>query len=555
MFQPGTLIDKYRISHQLGDGGMGAVFAAEHVVLRRPAAIKVLHPHVAQRPELVQRFVNEAMAAAALNHRNIIGVLDCGQVNGQWYIALDFLSGRSLEGEIRARGGAPFDLATILHVLGEASNGLHAAHERGFVHRDVKPDNLFITQTEDDPLRVIVLDFGIAKLGEHAHGVATQSNVIMGTPAYMAPEQLHDTKDVDRRADVFALGVIAYEMVTARRPWGDATSAYAIIEQRARIRAAPNPRAIDGRLPKKWADVVARAMEPDRDRRWPTAKHFALALAEATPVPSHSRGGLAILERYAAELTRAPKESETVGTRVPTELQQPVPVGTPTAPLGPVAAAPSVSDGVPRAPASSPGALGPSGSISTISSSSGQVSASPQRASSRRFVLGAALAGVAAAGVVVAFAVTRRDGPDEPRAAAPPAIAADASVDVSIDAAPRTSALAIVTEPAGAQVTIDGDGKGAAPLNLPLLVGHEVMIRAEMTGHAPAEQRVTVGEQPATVRLVLAPLVDAAPPQVTTEKPRERRRKPRRGTDRTSGEPTSGDKSGEGFSFDDVGGD
>ena len=283
---PGMLVDKYRVDRLLGDGGMGAVYLAEHVVLGRRAAIKVLHPHITGNAEIVQRFINEAIGAASLNHRNIIHVLDCGQLpgSGAWYIALEFLDGESL-GSFLDRQGGPVELATILHIMVEACNGLHAAHERNYVHRDVKPDNLYLTRTDDDPVRVVVLDFGIAKLNQPAQGVATRSNVVMGTPAYMAPEQLRDSKDVDRLADVFALGVILYEMLTGTRPWGSTTSLYDIIAQHAQMRSPPDPRDRNAAVPASVAAVVMRAMEPDPDRRLSSAKDLGWALAEATPMP------------------------------------------------------------------------------------------------------------------------------------------------------------------------------------------------------------------------------------------------------------------------------
>jgi serine/threonine-protein kinase len=208
---------------------MGQVYYAEHVVLARPAAIKVLHPQVAARTQLVQRFINEARAAAALQHRNIIDVYDCGvwpspsAPGAQWYIALKFLRGRSLGSMIAEQRGRSVDLPMMVHILGEVCNGLQAAHDRGIVHRDLKPDNIFLTQTEDDPIRSVLLDFGIAKLHEDGGGVGTKTGEVFGTPAYASPEQLDNSATVDNRTDIFSLGVIAFEMLTGVRPWGATT--------------------------------------------------------------------------------------------------------------------------------------------------------------------------------------------------------------------------------------------------------------------------------------------------------------------------------------------
>jgi serine/threonine-protein kinase len=520
VIQPGTMVGPYRIHSLLGEGGMGAVYYGEHVVLGRPAAIKVLLPHIAQNTGLVQRFVNEARIAAAMKHRNVVDVLDCGMFPGpdvpgaQWFIALEYLHGKSLGKMIAERGGQPFDLPTIVHIVGEAANGLHAAHEKhNLVHRDVKPDNLFIVQEDEDPYRVKTLDFGIAKLRQPGHGgMQTQSQTGMGTPAYAAPEQLREAAEVDRRADVWALGVVAYEMATGVRPWGATTSVWQIIAHHTEMKKAPDPRDVRPDLPKKFARVISKAMEPDPDRRWKTAKDFVRALAEATQMP-FSGTAMVILEKYAPEIAKSTSHSLTVGRPLPAEVRADA-AAIATAPERPVAMQPqplTISDGVPRAPGTAP-AAGHS-PISTLSASSGQMvaPATPRR---RRRALIAAGAGVGAAGiaVVVAFAISGggEGGEPEPRAAA--AATVDAAAAPPIDAARATSALAIVTEPGGATIFVNGVAKGASPINLQLPVGDRVDVRAELDGYSPTGQAVTVEATPGTVRLALARVVDAGVP-------------------------------------------
>ena len=517
---PGTQIEKYRIAHLLGDGGMGAVYAADHVVLGRRAAIKVLHPHIATNAEIVQRFINEALGAASLDHRNIIRVLDCGQIpgNGAWYIALEFLDGESL-GAYLHRAGGPIDLPTALHILVEASNGLHAAHERNYVHRDVKPDNFFLTRTPDDPIRVVVLDFGIAKLNQPTQGVSTRSNIVMGTPAYMAPEQLRDSKDVDRRADIFALGVIAYEMATGVRPWGATTSLYDIIAQHTQMTAPPDPRQLRPDIPHAWASVVGRALEPQPERRWPTAKEFAWALAEATPMP-YSRNGTSLLEKFAPELMKASNDSLTVGRPVPAELRSPS-----SSPLVALDSAPprphtpvTVSDGVPRMggtggvapptqplpPSSLPGV--PHGPISTLAASSGQSLAPEAEPRARRWFLPAiALVGLGVGGA--AALLVAKGGDDKPRTAAQVPSVADAAP--AAEPVKATTTVRIETEPTGADVRVDGVARGAAPIDAQLAIGAAVTVRAELPGYGPVEERVRVEAGLAPRRLTLTPLPDA----------------------------------------------
>ncbi|MCA9675223.1 MAG: protein kinase [Myxococcales bacterium] len=547
------LVDKYRVDRLLGDGGMGAVYLAEHVVLGRRAAIKVLHPHITGNAEIVQRFINEAIGAASLNHRNIIHVLDCGQLpgSGAWYIALEFLDGESL-GSFLDRQGGPVELATILHIMVEACNGLHAAHERNYVHRDVKPDNLYLTRTDDDPVRVVVLDFGIAKLNQPAQGVATRSNVVMGTPAYMAPEQLRDSKDVDRLADVFALGVILYEMLTGTRPWGSTTSLYDIIAQHAQMRSPPDPRDRNAAVPASVAAVVMRAMEPDPDRRLSSAKDLGWALAEATPMP-YSSNGIPLLEQYARELGRSSTDSMTVGRRVPSELvagSAPILPSEPGArPLTPA----TLSDGVPRGPGwTPPPAAGtqvmpadtaaPARPISTIAGSSGQVERGEDaRPSGRRWLLGAvAVAGLGVGAIAAALVATGGDD----RAGKRVADAATAAA-TSRDAGPATPAmttLTVETTPPRATVLVDGQMRGQAPVSVSLPPDAQVVVRAELDGYQPVEQPIVVrGGSTMRVPLTLAPELDAgeAVDVAPTGKTRRSHTSPRTGSG-------SGDRAGTG---------
>lgn len=547
------MIGQYRVLSLLGEGGMGAVYRGEHVVLGRQSAIKVLLPHVAREPVLVQRFVNEACIAANMNHRNIVNVFDCGMFSspdapeGQWYIALEYLHGKSLGSFIAEHAGNPIDIATIVHVIGEAANGLHAAHEQHkLVHRDVKPDNLFLTKTEDDPLRVKVLDFGIAKLRQQANGVQTRSQTVMGTPAYAAPEQLRDSKEVDARADVWALGVITHEMITGVRPWGSTTSVWEIIARQSALKKAPDPREFRPDTPDKIAAVISRAMEPDPDRRWKTAKAYACALAEAGTMP-YSVNCMAILERYAVELTRSSNKSVTVGRALPETIRA-VPPEIVTARERPMLAPqPHISDGV--YPASSPAPIEAARPLSTFAASAGQSVASPPRHRGRGLLLTLGAASVAAAGIVVAV-VTMRESPSttepqhEHRSAA---AVADADLAQS-DTAPKTSALAVVTTPDGSFVFVNGVEKGRAPLNLELPVSSKVELRAEAPGYAAATRTVTIEHTPTAVRLELAPLVDAGAPTPLDTKPRVKEPSNKRGQPRERNGSRQGSGSGTGSS-------
>lgn len=525
---PGTMIGQYRVLSLLGEGGMGAVYYAEHSVLGRPAAIKTLLPHVASDAGLVQRFINEARIAAQMNHRNVVDVLDCGMFpssndpSAQWYIALEYLQGASLSKFI-AESAKPIDFPTIVHIIGEAANGLQAAHERHqLVHRDIKPDNLFLIETEDDPLRVKVLDFGIAKLRQPSGNAPTRTHSVMGTPAYAAPEQLRASKDVDARADVWALGVVTHEMLTGVRPWGAALSTWEIIAHHASMRAAPDPRAFRPDIPAKLAEVVSRAMEPDLDRRWRSTKDFARAFAEAAPMP-FSGSGMIILEKYAPELTRGSSHSLTAGREPPRPVQlNPAEIvtggrRTRTAPLDPM---PGDAPAWPTP--GKPLVSGPdTKTISTLGAASGQAIVVPPRAR-RGWVVGGGAFVVVGLAVVVAVIYSRQSSVATSSGPVPVSANADTGTTISVDAAGAMSALAIISDPDGAAISIDGVPKGRAPLNLQLPVGAEIEIRAEMPGRGPVRRPVAVTATPATVRLELPQMTDAgsatgalpaAPPQ------------------------------------------
>jgi serine/threonine protein kinase len=440
MLVPGSTVGNFRILFPLGEGGMGIVYAAEHVVLGTRSAIKVLHGEAARHPEIVQRFINEARAAAHLRHRNIISVHDCGQLaDGQWYIALEFLDGSPLRRFIESHAG-PIDPATIVHIIAEASNALHVAHAAGIVHRDVKPDNLFLTQTATDPHHVTVLDFGIAKLNEHEARVATRSGVAMGTPAYMAPEQLLDAKTVDPRSDVYALGVVAFEMSTGRRPWGDETNPVKLHREQS-SGSIPDPRRILAErglrvdLPDAWVEVVRRALDPDPDRRWPSTKEFALALAHATPGSAWTESGIDLVRRYAPELAQVGPEIDTVGRSVVLGEPQPVQRSTP------MLSDPSTGAPRPAMP-------------TTLGSASGESVVS--RADGPRRWPAIVIAASAAAGVVLVLIATRSGDAskagDTTRTATPTLDAAAAAVEVPV---PDASSPAVAPTTVDAGVVVD----------------------------------------------------------------------------------------------------
>ena len=275
----GAVIDgKYRVRRWLAEGGMGRVFVADHVFLQKQVAIKVLHDELSAEPDAVERFSVEARAASLIEHENVVRVSDFGRsADGQLYLVMELLSGHTLADELKA-GALPPARARFIGCA--VLRGLEAAHARGVVHRDLKPENVFITPRDGQDDAVKLLDFGIARMrpavgdGTDFEKRLTREGAIMGTPMYMAPEQLRSERDIDARADLYAVGVLLYEMLAGRPPYDGNTFgvlAYQILDGR------PPP------LESPLAAVVMRAFALDRDKRFGSAAELRRAL-EAEPL-------------------------------------------------------------------------------------------------------------------------------------------------------------------------------------------------------------------------------------------------------------------------------
>ncbi len=214
--------DRYRILELLGTGGMGAVYRAEHVHMRKSVAIKVLHRELTHLPDVVTRFEREAIAAARIAHPNVASATDFGRLaDGACYLVLEYVQGKSLRQSINQ--SAPFSVEQVLGVARQIAQALGAAHEAGIVHRDLKPENVMLVQAPSEPDLVKVLDFGIAKIrmsDQEAEPALTRLGTIFGTPEYMSPEQALG-QNADARTDLYSLGIIMYEMLTGRTPFAD----------------------------------------------------------------------------------------------------------------------------------------------------------------------------------------------------------------------------------------------------------------------------------------------------------------------------------------------
>ncbi len=282
----GERINNYEVRSIVGEGGMGAVYLAEHPFMGRKAAIKVLRPELAQDRGLVERFMNEARAANAIHHPNIIDIIDVGLLpSGVPYLMMEFLEGESLAKRIE-RGRLP--VAEAVDVATQTASALQAAHGKEIVHRDLKPDNLFLVPDDGRPFgaRVKVLDFGIAKLrGELSGGGAkTQTGSVMGTPPYMSPEQCRGiTEEIDHRTDVYALGIILFEMLVGAPPfmspgWGDIVLMHV-------TKPVPPPRAKNPAIPAELEAVILKALAKPPDDRWQSMNELDAALRTSIGAP------------------------------------------------------------------------------------------------------------------------------------------------------------------------------------------------------------------------------------------------------------------------------
>jgi serine/threonine protein kinase len=265
---------KYRITRLLAKGGMGVVYEAKHAVVRRRFAVKFLRHDFAGERESLGRFQREAEAAGVLESEHIASVVDFGITDeGSPYIVMEYLIGESLASLLKREGRLPYERAADLCV--QACHGAEAAHAAGIVHRDLKPHNLFICRREDGTDLLKILDFGIAKLGLIKHDqVSTQTGTILGTPAYMSPEQARGERTIDRRADVYSLGAILYEMLSCRLPHsGDSPNA--LLFHISTQPAVPLATAVPD-LPAPLVKMVDAALATDPNGRPPSAKAFAM---------------------------------------------------------------------------------------------------------------------------------------------------------------------------------------------------------------------------------------------------------------------------------------
>ena len=476
----GTSIGNYKVTARIGEGGMGTVYLAEHTLLGRRAAVKVLLPQLSNHRDTVARFFNEARAATAIRHPSIVEIFDFGYLpSGSGYLVMEFLDGETLAAR-RARLGR-FEPMRALALVRQIAGALAAAHDRGIVHRDLKPDNLFVVADPEVPggERIKVLDFGIAKLvGNPVDASRTQTGMVLGTPTYIAPEQCRGSGDVDARADLYALGCVCYELVCGHPPFvvdgaGELIAHHLYFEPQS-------PRSLQPAIPEAVDKLILWLL-----RKQPSARpQSARELVEAI-----DRLGAA-----AAAVVSLPGAPAAAPSR-------PTPVPAPRAPTPPGASSPAL-------PAQS----------TTLSAATGMTA--PRAGSPRpRWLIPAVAAVTATAGIAIVLVASGSRGPtvsapklvepaatpaprSEPAAPTPPAPPPSEPVK------PADVHLRLDSDPSGAAVLVDGTPIGMTPLDDRVTAGGARRIYTiAKDGYEPAtvaldtahdgSQRVVLKKQPA----------------------------------------------------------
>jgi eukaryotic-like serine/threonine-protein kinase len=272
----GALIDgKYKVLRLVGSGGMGSVYEAEHVRIRRRVAIKVLHGLVARDPKLVKRFEREAQAVARIGSDHVTDVLDFGELaTGDHYMVMEYLEGETLADRLMEVGTLPPHeaIAIVLQIL----EALAVMHEAGIIHRDLKPANIFLTKTGAGDF-VKVLDFGICKFGAaHDTQWTTTGSTVLGTPGYLSPEQLTTEEDVGANVDLYAIGVVLYRCLVGRLPYDATSRAELLIQIRDGLRVPIED--VAPQLDKALAAIVTKSIASNKADRFLTAREFRDAL-------------------------------------------------------------------------------------------------------------------------------------------------------------------------------------------------------------------------------------------------------------------------------------
>jgi serine/threonine-protein kinase len=299
-------LGQYRLIAPLGAGGMGAVYLAEHRMLKRPCAIKLIHPDQAGDPHVLARFEREVRMTARLSHWNTVEIFDYGRTDdGTFFYVMEYLPGLSLEDLLQRHG--PLPAARVVHFLRQTCQGLREAHAIGLIHRDIKPGNVFAAQRGGLYDVVKLLDFGLVKpVAETPSARLTQEGAISGTPLFMSPEQARGLHDLDARSDIYSLGAVAYALLTGHPPF-DGTNPLDVMMAHARDEVVP-PSKLQADVPADLERVILRCLAKSPKDRFEDADSLEQALAECAAADQWTQGHAAFWWHENDQTAATPRE-------------------------------------------------------------------------------------------------------------------------------------------------------------------------------------------------------------------------------------------------------
>jgi serine/threonine protein kinase len=337
---------RYRVLRRIGEGGMGVVVEAENSITGKRVAIKWMHPQVAARPEATERFLREARASARVRHPNVVDVYDAVHEGNTCFLVMELLDGEPLSA-LLARGGMPAH--ELISLLLDAMRGVSAAHKQGVIHRDIKPDNIFLAEETDRAIRIPkVLDFGISKVAGSDAMSLTRTGATLGTPMYMSFEQICGAKDIDARTDVYAFGVILYEALTGQPPY-HAESFPELIVKISSTRPT-SPKTLRPDIPSSLDRLVQRAMAKERDERVASRDVLIRELAPfctASSFRAQMTEDDALLPRVIPLSDAPPKPSQPEQPSLVVEGRESSPIATPMEANVPIPSPPRRRDALP----------------------------------------------------------------------------------------------------------------------------------------------------------------------------------------------------------------